>query len=187
MSVQFSAKLSLLRREKGITQKQAAEDLGISQALLSHYEKGIRECNLDFVRKAAEYYEVTADYLLGMTDARRQTDDFFDPNPLATDNRILPKTVLRSILALSRQAETDGEAREMFFCDYFSLCVKKFAAAEEESGALMDSLCDVSLRRLCENERNSNDKPSQTPPQAVQTVCDHAILLLNNDVTDAFK
>ena len=36
MSVQFSAKLSLLRREKGITQKQAAKDLGISQALLSH-------------------------------------------------------------------------------------------------------------------------------------------------------
>ena len=186
MSVHFSAKLSLLRREKGITQKQAAEDLGISQALLSHYEKGIRECHLDFVRKAAEYYEVTADYLLGMTDSRRQTDDLFDLNPLATDNRIFPKTVLRSILALSRQAETDGEAKEIFFCDFFSLCVRKYAAAEDATGALMDSLCDVSLRRLCEKMRTASEQPPEAP-LAIQTVCDHAILLLNNDVTNAFQ
>ena len=38
----FSRIITLLRKEKGVTQKQAAEDLGVSQALLSHYEKGIR-------------------------------------------------------------------------------------------------------------------------------------------------
>ena len=37
----FSRIITLLRKEKGVTQKQAAEDLGVSQALLSHYEKGI--------------------------------------------------------------------------------------------------------------------------------------------------
>ena len=66
MSAEFSAKISMLRKEKGITQRQAAHDLRVSQALLSHYEKGIRECNLDFVIKAAEYYGVTADFLLGI-------------------------------------------------------------------------------------------------------------------------
>lgn len=186
MSVQFSAKLSLLRREKGITQKQAAEDLGISQALLSHYEKGIRECHLDFVRKAAEYYEVTADYLLGMTDSRRQTDDLLDPHDVSTDNRVFPKTVLRSIYALSRQAEMDGDAAEIMFCDYFSLCIKKYAAAFDDSSTLTDALCDVSLRRLCNNVKPSDESPT-TPPMAVQTVCDHAMLLINNDVTDAFR
>ena len=39
----FSRIITLLRKEKGVTQKQAAEDLGVSQALLSHYEKGIRD------------------------------------------------------------------------------------------------------------------------------------------------
>ena len=43
----FNRIIKLLRKERGITQKQAAEDLGVSQALLSHYEKGIRECGLD--------------------------------------------------------------------------------------------------------------------------------------------
>lgn len=64
----FAATLSQLRRERGISQK-AAGDLGISQALLSHYEKGIRECGLDFVVKCADYYGVTTDYLLGCLPA----------------------------------------------------------------------------------------------------------------------
>ena len=41
--MEFNGIIKLLRKERGITQKQAAEDLGVSQALLSHYEKGIRE------------------------------------------------------------------------------------------------------------------------------------------------
>ena len=46
MASEFNRILALLRKERGITQKQAAADLGISQAQLSHYEKGIRECSL---------------------------------------------------------------------------------------------------------------------------------------------
>ena len=63
--------MTFLRKEKGMSQKQAAADLGISQALLSHYEKGIRECGLDFLVKTAEYYDVTTDYLLGRTVQRK--------------------------------------------------------------------------------------------------------------------
>ena len=66
----FSRILTLLRKERGITQKEAAASLGISQALLSHYEKGIRECGLDFVVKAAEFYGVSCDYLLGRSPDR---------------------------------------------------------------------------------------------------------------------
>ena len=51
----------MLRKEKGVTQRKAAEDLGVSQALLSHYEKGIRECGLDFVVRSADYYHVSCD------------------------------------------------------------------------------------------------------------------------------
>ena len=39
MASEFNRILALLRKERGITQKQAAADLGISQAQLSHYEK----------------------------------------------------------------------------------------------------------------------------------------------------
>ena len=70
MNMEFNRIITLLRKERGITQKQAAQDLGVSQALLSHYEKGIRECGLDFVVRVADYYNVSCDYLLGRSAER---------------------------------------------------------------------------------------------------------------------
>ena len=70
MNADFSRTLALLRQEKEISQRKAAKDLGVSQALLSHYENGIREPGLAFVRRACDYYHVSADYLLGRTLAR---------------------------------------------------------------------------------------------------------------------
>ena len=64
----FSETMCELRRKKGASQRTAAAELGISQALLSHYENGAREPGLDFVCRACEYYGVTADYLLGRTN-----------------------------------------------------------------------------------------------------------------------
>ena len=65
----FSETMSVLRRERGLSQRTAAADLHISQALLSHYENGAREPGLDFVCRACDYYGVSADYLLGRTDS----------------------------------------------------------------------------------------------------------------------
>lgn len=62
--------LSLLRQEKGSSQRSTAADLGISQALLSHYENGIREPGLSFICKVCDYYNVSADFLLGRTSTR---------------------------------------------------------------------------------------------------------------------
>lgn len=67
MNTSFPRIITLLRKERNITQKKAAVDLGVSQALLSHYEKGIRECGLDFVVRCAQYYGVSCDYLLGVS------------------------------------------------------------------------------------------------------------------------
>ena len=65
MKNDFPRILTLLRKERGISQKEAAAKLGITQALLSHYEKGVRECGLDFVIAVADEYGVSTDYLLG--------------------------------------------------------------------------------------------------------------------------
>ena len=70
MKSELAATLSELRHEKGLSQRQAAAELGISQALLSHYENGAREPKLEFVIKICEYYAVTADYILGRTKER---------------------------------------------------------------------------------------------------------------------
>ena len=65
MDREFHQILSDLRRRSGKNQRKVAADLGISQALLSHYETGAREPGLAFVCRACDYYGVSADYLLG--------------------------------------------------------------------------------------------------------------------------
>ncbi len=76
MKKDFASVLSGLRKERRMSQRKVAGDLGISQALLSHYENGIREPRLEFVVKVCEYYGVSADYILGRTEIKE--------NPLAS-------------------------------------------------------------------------------------------------------
>ncbi|MBQ7119925.1 MAG: helix-turn-helix transcriptional regulator [Oscillospiraceae bacterium] len=70
MNTNFPRTLSLLRKEKGLSQRKVAVELGVSQAVLSHYENGLREPGLEFVAKAADYYKVSSDFLLGRTMSR---------------------------------------------------------------------------------------------------------------------
>jgi len=68
MERSFHETLALLRRRRGLNQRQAAAELGISQALLSHYENGTREPGLAFVCRACDFYGVSADYMLCRTE-----------------------------------------------------------------------------------------------------------------------
>ena len=72
MKKQLGRTITALRKKRGLSQKDAAAELGISQALLSHYEKGIRECGLEFIVRLADYYEVSTDYLLGRSSEAKR-------------------------------------------------------------------------------------------------------------------
>jgi transcriptional regulator with XRE-family HTH domain len=94
MKSSFSDTLSALRRQTGYSQRRVAADLGISQALLSHYENGAREPKLEFVTKACDYYNVTADYILGQTDSR---DTQTLPTPCECENTPRLRSAARAI------------------------------------------------------------------------------------------
>ena len=98
----FPRIITFLRKERGLSQKQVSTDLGISQALLSHYEKGIRECGLDFLIKAADYFEVSCDYLLGRTVQRQvasvSASDIPDSDEIITHKGNVINQVNRKLL-----------------------------------------------------------------------------------------
>lgn len=121
MNADFPRLITLLRKEKGISQKQAAGELGISQALLSHYEKGIRECGLDFIVRCANFYDVTSDYLLGIspdrhgnaltaeniTDPDSVKDEVFFGNIMPVLNKKLIGNSMGVVFDLIGQSESD--------------------------------------------------------------------------------
>lgn len=66
----FSKRLLELREEKGISRQIAADSLQISRASLEYYEKGLRLPDVCVLAKIADYYGVSADYLLGRSEVK---------------------------------------------------------------------------------------------------------------------
>ena len=61
----FAARLKQLRKEKGITQKQLAEELKISLPSIVHYENAHRSPVSGVLTLMQQYFDVSEDYLLG--------------------------------------------------------------------------------------------------------------------------
>ena len=64
----FGEILKELRIEKGLTQKALAQELSISIPTLSHWECGYQEPSFKDLIMLCKYFEVSADYLLGLSD-----------------------------------------------------------------------------------------------------------------------
>ena len=64
----ISKKLKEMRLEKGLTQKEVAEQLEMSTTCYSGYEQGYREPDLKTLIKICKFFEISADYLLGLKD-----------------------------------------------------------------------------------------------------------------------
>lgn len=68
MTVILGQRLRELREERGLTQKQIAESMHINSVTYLHYEKNQREPPLALLADFANFFGVTVDYLLGVSD-----------------------------------------------------------------------------------------------------------------------
>ena len=64
----FGERLKALRQEKSIGQNLLAKDLQLSNASVSYWETGKQEPTAEAIFKLAKYFNVSADYLLGLSD-----------------------------------------------------------------------------------------------------------------------
>ncbi|WP_304459253.1 helix-turn-helix domain-containing protein [Alicyclobacillus sendaiensis] len=64
----FSERLSELIAARGVQKKELAKYLGISYRNLRHYETGERKPDFDGLLKLAEFFDVSLDYLVGLSD-----------------------------------------------------------------------------------------------------------------------
>lgn len=67
--------LKLLRREKGISQQTLADVLGISQQSINNYENKTVEPDIDMLKKMADYFNTTIDYITGYANTRYPVDN----------------------------------------------------------------------------------------------------------------
>lgn len=63
-------RLKELREDKDLNQKTIAEFLNIKQNTYSQYETGQRQIPIDALIKLSEYYNVSTDYILGLSNKK---------------------------------------------------------------------------------------------------------------------
>lgn len=79
MSV-LGKRIKYLREKNNFSQKRLAESLGITNVQLSRYETGDRNPDPDTIKKIADFFEVSTDYLLGRTDNPSSKNNEDDSN-----------------------------------------------------------------------------------------------------------
>ncbi len=60
-------RIKLLRNIKGLTQKNLAQNIGVSQALINSWENGYQNISLRGLIKLSYFYKVPIDYMMGLT------------------------------------------------------------------------------------------------------------------------
>ena len=68
MVILLGERLRELREEQGLTQKELSKRLGLNSVTYLHYEKSQREPPLSVLVEMAKYFEVSTDFLLGLSD-----------------------------------------------------------------------------------------------------------------------
>lgn len=204
MERNFSVVLSELRKEKGLSQKEAAAKLGISQALLSHYEKGIRECGHSFLLKVAEFYDVTCDYLLGKSNERNDFQTVASKILMVNDDYApTSKTCIKAAMVL-REAMNDSEKlaglrfdmmlaigvyRLLLIQAYAGNIPKNWAGRAYADGKIICTptylnIIDVANYNAFKVTPARNPVPDEPVPEAVETLVKMAEDFIFNSVTN---
>lgn len=66
--MKFGELLAMLRKERGILQKELATYLNVTVATISNYEKGVHAPDYETLVKLADFFDVSTDYLLQRTE-----------------------------------------------------------------------------------------------------------------------
>ena len=64
----LSERLKELRKEKNLTLKQVAISIQMPLTSYANYEQGTREPSIETLKKLCDFYDVSADYLIGRSD-----------------------------------------------------------------------------------------------------------------------
>lgn len=103
----LAERLKYLREKRGLMQKAVAADLNIGNTTLSNYEKDVSAPGPEMLVLLADYFNTSADYLLGRTD---------DPSP---DNYKMTSTD-RKLLYTFNLLEDDAKKQLLDFAEYLA-------------------------------------------------------------------
>lgn len=200
MSTSVSTRLVELRKERNLSQKEAATALGVSQALLSHYEKGIRECGLDFLCRASTFYDVSTDYLLGMTETKMMSDALFAEHEIPQDKEMRMSTVFRSSVYLMERLGVYGRNHSSKIRTIYVLIIYKIYLTALINGAIpghenaKKELAPFITTNMIDHiidslifEGDNKPKRNEQLPKSMETIINEAARVIDREIARMYK
>lgn len=71
MEARYIKRIRDLREDHDLTQQQVANILGTSQTMYARYERGANELPVHHLLTLCQYYRVSSDYILGLSDKKK--------------------------------------------------------------------------------------------------------------------
>jgi len=186
MSV-FSERLIALRKERGFSQYEFAKVLKMSRSTISGYETEGKEPNYSTLRMFAEFFNVSADFLLGLSDERNHADVVFqkDSTNFKKHFDALPPAEKAIV------AETFDSFYVMLFRDVCAADASRLSLYRDLLRSLCSSRSDI--RKLVDSHEGSvTDAALLTPllnleGEAKKNIGDALDKLMQSDLDAALK
>jgi transcriptional regulator with XRE-family HTH domain len=124
----FGKRIRKLRLEQNLKQKDLAAKLGISTSSVGMYERELRQPDAEILKKIADFFNVSIDYILGNSDKRDHSELTYK------DNRNIAKT-----LDMLKDQIDNNESGELNY--------NGIEVTDDDAELLMDAL-DMALRRI---------------------------------------
>lgn len=91
--MRFSDRLRLLRLQHGYTQEDVGRVLGVGYNTIGNYERGMREPTIEGIKRLAQHFGVSADYMMGRTDDPSPHQPAADDGGSAEEPRLLARNM----------------------------------------------------------------------------------------------
>ena len=111
----MESRIKQLREKRGLIQEILAAELGITQQMLSKYERDVTFIKVDILKKIAVYFNVTTDYLLGLSEVKRDLqgqmkvnetlDEYYDLVEIYKNLDKYDQEMIRSIIQIIKKLD----------------------------------------------------------------------------------
>ena len=155
------------RKEKGLTQKELGDKLGVSASMVAQYENDLRNPKIETAEKIAHVLDVTSDFLLGRVDdphTRWATQDNYDkfdaPSHMWKEAEMMDKKYLAEIRTRAQEAKAEKQKGNDLDCACLSWAIvlndipALLAEVERltEENDVLKSECKAHIRQAQEQE-----------------------------------
>lgn len=165
----FKERFADLRAKSGLSQSKLGKELLLSPATIGYYENGSRLPDIETAARIAQYFDVSADYLLGLSNAKSVEQDM---KTACETTGLTQKAIenIQHIFSLFDTGGTSGKAEESIFIDFLessffasmmlsfteSVLFKVKAGIVSENASIMQELFAEALEQEIQSSKKAS-------------------------------